>query len=157
MRKSLALVLGLALFADQLAIAGLDSHKARYMGGTWTQFKPELQGKLILDDPKFVTFVPDKEERGASISYDKVTSLEYGQKVGRRVGLTLITGAWPLLLSKKRRHYLSIGFTDDEGKAGGVILELGKDVTRAALKTIEFRTGKKVEYETEEARKNSGN
>ena len=127
------------------------------MGGTWTQYAAESEGKIDFSDSAQMRFIPDRKERDASIPYDKITSLEYGQKAGRRIGLTLLTGAWPLLLSKKRRHYVTIGFTDDSGQPAGVIFELGKDVTRVTLKTLEIRTGKKVDYETEDARKHSGN
>lgn len=45
--------------------------------------------------------------------------------------------------SKKRKHYLSIGFMGQDGKAQGVVFELGKRSTRAALKTLEVRSGQK--------------
>ena len=60
------------------------------------------------------------------------------------------------MFSKKRRHYLTIEYTDQGGAAQAAIFELGKDAIRTTLKTIEVRSGKKVEYEDEEARK-SGN
>ncbi len=44
-----------------------------------------------------------------------------------------------------------------QGKPQGVVLELGKDTVRVALSTFEARTGRKVEYESEEAKKHVGN
>lgn len=156
MRKASAWVAVIALFA-QLAIA-VDSNKAAYMGGTWTTFKQGQEGKLDVSNEVKAVFIPDdKKDTPAEIVYAGVTSLEYGQKTGRRIGLTLMTGAWPLLLSKKRKHYLTIGFTGNDGKPQGVVLELGKDITRGMLTTFETRSGKKIEYETEDARKNIGN
>jgi hypothetical protein len=153
MRKLAASIL---LFA-QLLFA-VDSKKAAYMGGTWVQFTQGIEGKLDVSDEGRARFVPSKKGlQPGEIVYAKVTSLEYGQKTGRRIGLTVLTGAWPLLLSKKRKHYLTIGFAGDDGKSQAVVLELGKDITRGMLITFETRTGKKIEYETEDARKNVGN
>ena len=88
--------------------------------------------------------------------YEKITSLEYGQKVGRRVGVAV--AVTPLaLFSKKRKHFLTLGFTDDQGKQQGSVFELSKGTVRTILSTLEARSGKKVEYESEEAKKNLGN
>jgi hypothetical protein len=147
----------------QLAQAGLGSHKAEYVGGTWTKIAQNTEGKLDFGDDSKAVFVPNKGERQV-IAYDQITSLEYGQKAGRRIGATIGWGvttlglaALPMLLSKKRKHYLSVGFTGADGKQQGVVLELGKDITRGSLKTFEARSGKKVEYESDDARKHVGN
>lgn len=93
------------------------------------------------------------------IPYYSVTSLEYGQHAGRRVGFavagvaTFGIAALPALFSKKRRHYLTIGCTDDSGRAQAAIFEVGKDAIKTSLTVLEIRTGKKVEYEDEEAKK----
>src|SRR5262245_38383204 len=130
---------------------GLGKNKAEYVGGTWS-IQPKTEGKLDASGEKAARFVPDKGSP-VSIPYDKVTSLEYGQKAGRRIGATIGWGATtlglaalPMLLSKKRKHYLSIGYTGEDGKAQGVVIELGKDITRPVLKTLEARTGKQIEY-----------
>src|SRR5262249_49949021 len=97
-----------------------------------------------------------------SIPYNHIIDLEYGQKAGRRVGTavatTVIFGPIGLLslFSKKRNHYLTIGFKDDAGKDQVVVLELGKDIVRTTIPIIETRSGKKVEYQDQEAR-NSAN
>jgi hypothetical protein len=61
------------------------------------------------------------------------------------------------LFSKKRKHYLTIGFTDADGKQQGAVFELGKDTVRSTLVTLEARSGKQVEYESDEAKKHVGN
>ena len=38
-----------------------------------------------------------------------------------------------------------------------MVLELGKDVTRGTLFTLQTRSGKEIEYESEDAKKNIGN
>ena len=87
--------------------------------------------------------------------------LEYGQKAGRRVGVAvasaLLLGPIGLvaLLSKKRKHYLTIGFKDSMDKDQVVVLELGKDIVRLTLPIVETRSGKKMVYQDEEARESS--
>ena len=154
--------LGIALPSSSLLAAALGRHRVRYIGGTWTQLEAGTPGRFDLTDESGAFFVMDKGERLA-IPFQSITSLEYGQKSGRRIGATIgwgmAVGAWmlPMLLSKKRKHYLSIGFTGADAKAQGVVLELGKDITRATLKTLEVRSGRKIEFETTDARNNVGN
>lgn len=121
------------------------------------------EGKLFTNDPAKAIFRTDKRQEFA-IPYKQITSLEYGQKAGRRIGATIGWGATtlglaalPLLLSKKRKHYLSIVWVGDDGSNEGVVLELGKDITRPVLKTFEVRSGQKIEFESEEAKKHLGN
>lgn len=162
--KPIAVFLASLLFT-QAAMGGLSSDKAMYVGGTWSDLKEGSEGKLDTKDTKTAKFLLDgKGGKAYEISYVKITSLEYGQKAGRRVGATIALGvttlgigALPLLFSKKRKHYFSIGFTAEDGSNQGIVIELGKDITRGTLKTFEARSGKKVEYESEEAKKHFGN
>lgn len=82
----------------------------------------------------------------------RITSLEYGQKAGRRLAVALTLTIWALL-SKKRKHYLTIGFEDKEGTPHGVVLQIPKKYTKVFIATIEARSGMKCDYESEEARK----
>lgn len=148
------------LFAFEVPLyAGLGSDKSKYVGGTVTAIPKGSEGKLNTDDTKALDF---KYEKGGdwNAPYDKVTSLAYGQHAGRRVGATVAWGvttlgimALPLLFSKKRRHYMTIEYTDPQGAAQAAVFEVGKDAIRTTLASLEVRTGKKVEYEDEEARK----
>jgi hypothetical protein len=129
-----------------------------YIGGTVTTLQKEAEGKMSTDDPATLKF--DSSKGSWSVPYDKVTSLEYGQHAGRRVGTTVALGvttlgigALPVLFSKKRRHYLTIEYVDDQNKNQAGVFEVGKDAIRTLLASLEARTGKKVEYEDEEARK----
>src|SRR3989442_7141772 len=92
-------------------------------------------------------------------TYDRVLDLEYGQKAGRRVGTavatTVLFGPIGLvsLLSKKRKHFLTVGFKDDSNKDQLAVIELGKDIVRTTIPIIETRSGKKVEFQDEESGK----
>ena len=106
----------------------------------------------------------EKKSPPIEIPYDRISSLEYGQKAGRRGGATIGVGvatlglaALPMLLSKKRKHYFTVGYEDAAGVKQGVVLQLGKDITRQTLTVFETRTAKRVEYESDEAKKHVGN
>jgi len=151
--KQIAAMLLTVLVLEIPANAGVGSRSTRYVGGT-LPIKEATEGKSSTADEKaFVFEYKDKKEQvSLKIPYEKVNSLEYGQKAGRRVGLAIVIT--PLaLLSKKRKHFLTVGYTDDSDKQQAAVFELGKDIVRTTLVSMEARTGRKVEYEDEEARK----
>lgn len=148
-KKQLALTVLLVLCLSGVALAGLGSDKTKYIGGT-ASVKEGNEGKSSTKDEKLFVFESGKER--LEIPYEKVDSLEYGQKAGRRIGVAVVIN--PLfILSKKRRHFLTLGYTDADGKQQAAVFELGKDVVRVTLATLEARTGRKIEYQDEEARK----
>jgi hypothetical protein len=153
-----------AMFMESIGFA-IDSKNAAYFGGTITAFntaKDPVEGKLDTTNPDALIFTAnDKPFSGEmfSIPYAKVLDLEYGQKAGRRVGTavatTVLLGPIGLLslFSKKRKHYLTIGFKDTAGMDQVAVIELGKDIVRSTLPIVETRSHKKVEYQDEEAKK----
>jgi hypothetical protein len=148
--KIVATLLCTLFVVDGALLAGLNSQKAMYIGGTVTSIKQETEGKASTDDEK--VFVFDYQSGKLTIPYDRVNDLEYGQKAGRRLGLALTISPW-LLLSHKRKHFLTIGYTDEKDKQQAAVFELGKNIVRTTLASLEARTGRKVEYQDEEARK----
>jgi hypothetical protein len=89
-----------------------------------------------------------------TIPYSKINGLEYGQKAGRREAMAIFVS--PIaLFSKKRKHFLTVNFMDDADKQQAAVFELGKDVVRVTLASLEARSGQKIEYQDEEARKSS--
>ena len=139
---------GLALL-PQFLLAGVPSEKAVYRGGTLARPEPADAGRPSTSGPEAFTFRYDGGE--LRIPYDKVNLLEYGQKAGRRLGMAIVVS--PLfLLSKKRRHYLTIGYVDEHGEQQAAVFELGKKIVRSTLIGLEARTGLAVDYENEEAR-----
>src|SRR5258708_969581 len=148
-KKLIAVSVLLALFAET-ALAGLGSDKTKYVGGTVSALKEGQEGKSSAKDPKVFIFEAGTDK--LEIPYDKVDSLEYGQKAGRRVGVAFVVN--PIFIfSKKRRHFLTLGYTDADGKQQAAVFEMGKDIVRVTLATLEARTGKKIEYQDAEARK----
>ena len=152
MKRGACALLVLFLVAELTAYAGVGSDKTLYVGGTITSIKANSEGKSSTADEKFFVFEYKKEK--LNIPYSKINGLEYGQKAGRRVAMAILIS--PIaLFSKKRKHYLTVNFMDDSDKQQAVVFELGKDVVRVTLASLEARSGQKIEYQDEEARKSS--
>ncbi|HWQ03245.1 MAG TPA: hypothetical protein VNL38_02090 [Candidatus Nitrosotenuis sp.] len=150
MKKYLCLVLVFALFAETIVAAKVSGKEVMYVGGTIPNLPEGTIGQLNTASEKVMIFESSKGK--FEIPYESITSLEYGQKAGRRLGVALTITIWALL-SKKRKHFLTIGFNDANEKAQGVVLEIPKGTAKSFIITLEVRSGKKVEYESEEARK----
>lgn len=151
-KKTFALVFSVLFVLDLLLWAGLGSDKTMYVGGTINSIKQGAEGKSSAADEKI--FVFQSKDGNLKIPYDRVNDLEYGQKAGRRLGVAI--AVTPLaLFSKKRKHYLTIGYQDENDKQQAAVFELGKDVVRVTLASLEARTGRKIEYQDDEARKSA--
>jgi hypothetical protein len=165
MNRLVASVLVLTLLTPSLALA-VDSNGAAYFGGTagFKDAKDPVEGTLDTRNADALIFTAaNKPFAGETLSipYARIIDLEYGQKAGRRVGAaigyTILLGPLGLLtlFSKKRKHYLTVGFKDADEKDQVAVLELGKDIVRTTLPIVETRSGKKVEYQDDEARKSA--
>jgi hypothetical protein len=164
--KLIAIVL-VSVLATQSVGFAIGSKNAAYIGGTLDTFggaKDAIEGTLDTANPTQLVFSSiDSSFRGKTfaIPYERVLDLEYGQKAGRRVGAavatTVLLGPIGLvtLLSKKRKHYLTIGFKDDSNKDQVAVIEMGKDIVRTTLAIVETKSGKKIEYQDDEARKSA--
>lgn len=148
MRRTVSvLAVSFLLIAAAFAVNG---NKAEYDGGTENQVKTKAEGTVSTTGA--VNFVFSANHGAITIPYTEVNDLEYGQKAGRRVGLAIMVT--PLaLFSKKRKHFLTIGWKDAHGQQHVAVFELGKHIVRVTLATLEARTGRKVEYQDDEARK----
>jgi hypothetical protein len=131
-------------------MAGIGSKDTAYVGGTVSSIKEQTEGKSSTADEKMFTF---QYRRGRlTIPYERINALEYGQKAGRRIGVAIAVS--PIaLLSKKRKHFLTVNYMDENEKQQAAVFELGKDIVRTTLASLEARTGRKIEYQDEEARK----
>ena len=129
--------------------ASIGSHVA-YVGGTRADLSQGSSGVIdASDDGYLVYFAKSVSFR---VPYEKVNLLEYGQNVSRRYMLALTISPM-FFMAKKRRHFLTIGYQDETGKQQAVLFQVEKSDIRAVLVTLEARTGLRVEYQDEEARK----
>ena len=139
---------------------------AQYVSGTVTIIPQGAEGELVTADENILSFTWQKAGQSGGgewrIPYKRVTYLGYGRHAEIRVGMaaalvpaSLMAGpvAIPVMLSKKRRHYLTLSFKDDQDKAQTVIFKVGKKSIRTLPTILEVRTGVKLQYEDEEARK----
>ncbi|MBZ5514724.1 MAG: hypothetical protein LAN62_07745 [Acidobacteriia bacterium] len=158
MKYIVSLILALSFIGPTL-LAAVRGDKTMYVGGT-VNIPQKTEGILNLEDEKVAVFT--YEGGRYELPYAQVTIMEYGQKAGRRVGATVAGFAafgvpgLIALFSRKRKHFLSIALTNAEGKNQAIVLELSKGNVRTILRTMEARTGKRIEYESEEAKKNIG-
>ncbi len=150
MKRLISLFFVCLLLMDSLAFAGLGSGKTAYVGGTENQIKDGSEGQSSAKDEK--NFVFEYKGGNLAIPYSQVNDLEYGQKAGRRIGLAIAISPW-LLFSKKRKHFLTVGWKDEQDKQHAAVFELGKSIIRTTIATLEARTGKKVDYQDDESRK----
>ena len=120
-----------------------------YVGGTMAAVAEKTDGQLDLSGADALSFTAKTGQ--FAIPYKGITSIEYGQKAGRRVGLAVAVSP-VALFSKKRKHYLTIGFNDEKGGKQGAVFELAKGVVHSVVSTIETKSGKKIEFESDEAR-----
>lgn len=133
--------------SSQAAVRG---DEVRYVGGSITTVPENTEGRLDTSGRAEAKFTAKKGS--FQIPYEKITRLEYGQKAGRRVGVAVAVSP-VALLSKKRKHYLTVSFADEQGANQGVVLEIGKGKVRAITALLQTRSGKNVEFESEDARK----
>ena len=130
--------------------AGDRGGRAEYVGGTVAAVPDSSKGFIDITDESH--FVFQSKAVTLQVPYAKVSLLEYGQKADRRYALAVLVSP-VLLLSKKRKHFLTLGFTDEAGRQQALVFRLDKSDVRAVLVSLEVKTGLKVQYQDEEARK----
>jgi hypothetical protein len=130
--------------------AGDQGGSAEYLGGTLDTLCAHAQGTLVTTDPISLVFLTKKT--AVRIPYERINQIEYGQHVDRRLLEAALLS--PLfLLSKKRAHFLTIGFEGEDGRQQALVFRVEKNAIRPILVALEARTGRKVVFQDEEARK----
>lgn len=141
---------GLVLSFGSLVLGAVRGDDAMYMGGTHSSIPDKTEGRLDLSSPEAAVFQSAKGK--FTVPFKRVTSIEYGQKAGRRVGVALAISP-VALLSKKRKHFLSVTYSDEGGTKQGAVFELSKGKAHPVIATFEQRSGVKVEFESTDAKK----
>ena len=141
---ALAFFLLVALAPSALAVK---RGQAKFIGGTITTIREDAEGPINLTNEKRLTFLP-KDGEILEVPWDRVSQLEYGQKVTRRKKT--------VLLSKSRRHYVTITYQDKEKIEQAVVLEFDHDDVRMVLASLKARTLQTIVFQDEEARREMG-
>ncbi len=89
------------------------------------------------------------------VPYTQVNTVEYGQHVSRRYAAAILISPL-MLLSKSRQHFVTLGYTDANGHEQALVFQVGKGDIRAMLAGLEAKTGRRVEYTDDDARKGKG-
>ncbi len=147
MRTAVVLLL-LSAYAT-VSPAGNVGSRAQYIGGTRPDIATNDEGRLEVSDK--VYFVFESKHTKVRIPYERIDLLEYGQRVDRRY-LPAVLISPLFMLAKKRQHFLTVGFQDDEGQQQALVFKVNKDDIRMALVSLEARTGREVQYQDNEAR-----
>lgn len=151
MRKLLLFVTVLAVVSalPSLLAARAAGGRVHYIGGT---LAPVSHGNGSIDTTNGDVFIFHCMENNLQIPYQNINVLEYGQKVNRRFAEAILISPL-MLLSKKRKHFLTVGYTDGEGHQQAMVFQMEKGDVRSILASLEARTGRRIEFQDEEARK----
>lgn len=124
--------------------------KVQHVGGTISEVPESSKGRLVTTGDSHLVFQSGKLLY--VVPWRNINLLEYGQTVSRRY--TLAIAISPLLmLSKSRKHFLTIGFQDDDGEQQAMVFRVGKNDIRTLLVSLEAKTNLRVEYQDNEARR----
>jgi hypothetical protein len=141
------LLLGVLVPAAMAAAPGL---RAQVAGGTMSAIPARSSIYLDLTAADALTLQYGKTD--LRIDYRKINTLEYGQNVSRRYAAAILISP-VLLLSKSRKHFVTLGFVDAEGNQQALVLRVGKGDIRAMLAGLEARSGRRIEFQDDDARK----
>ena len=140
-------VVSLLVVAGCLALGAAEpGPRVEFAGGT---VPVKASARMDLSGPDWLVFRGKTDLR---IEYRKVNTLEYGQNVSRRYAAAILISPL-LLLSKARKHFVTLGYVDAEGKQQAVVFRVNKGDIRSVLASLEARTGRRVEFQDDEARK----
>src|SRR5260370_40540067 len=122
----------LCLLACAAPAGGKGSH-AEYVGGTIANIPEGCAGTVAAVDEQFLVFYSKKASW--RVPYEKINLIEYGQKVDRRVLAAVLIS--PLfLLSKKRQHFLTVGYSDEDNHQQSMIVKVDKGDIRSLLVSL---------------------
>ena len=151
MTPSKLAVLGILTALSCTALLARDlGSRAEYVGGTITQIPAGCHGTVQTIDEQFFVFYSGKASW--RVPYSHINLVEYGEKVDRRyIAAVLVSPLF--LLAKKRQHFLTVGYSDETDHQEAMIFRVDKNDIRSILVSLEARTGRKVEFQDENARK----
>ena len=146
MRRTLVVLLALS----SLLQAGSPGERVLYVGGTVSGVPSHSNAQIDVRDATALSL--HLRDKAISVAWSDVNNIEYGLKVDRRY-LEAVLISPLFLIAKRRSHFLTIGYADSDGRQQAVVLEVSKGDIRQLLVSLEARTGRRVEYQDEEARK----
>ena len=139
-----ALALALSLTAAEPGV------RAQFIGGTLPSVAAKSSVRIDLSGVETLRLWSGHNE--FTVPFAKVQSIEYGQNVSRRYAAAILISP-VLLLSKSRKHFVTIAYTDSDSRQQALVFRVEKGDIRSVLASLEARTGRRIEYQDDEARK----
>jgi hypothetical protein len=154
-RPLVAAPLALALVAALAnPVFAVKKGNAKYLGGTTKTIAENAEGPIDLTNEKRLTYIP-KNSGVLEIPWDRVSQLEYGQKVARRWRSAILLS--PLaLFHKAKKHIVTISYQDRDKSEQAVVLEFDNDDIRMVLASLKARTLQTIVMQDEDAKKDMG-
>jgi len=139
-----------ALLLVSTVCAGDSGDHVQYVGGTISALPTKTGGLINTRGEDLFLF----QSKGVTVQipYEKINAVEYGQRVSRRYAEAVLLSP-VFLLSKTRKHYLTVEFTDDRGKQQAMVFLVGKGDVRSLLVILEAKSGRRIEYQDDDARR----
>lgn len=103
-------------------------------------------GELVVD-AQSVRFIKGKKELW-SVPSDSITEIFYSRVSGRRIKTAIVVSPL-LLLTKGRKHYLTMSFDDGQDAVGAIEFQLHKSNYRGTLRALEQVSGQTMKYDQE--------
>ena len=132
------------------AVAADGTVHAQFIGGTVPGLAAKSSARLDLTGRDALGFSSGQVQ--LNIEYRKINTLEYGQNVSRRYAAAVLISP-VLLLSKSRKHFVTLGYVDPDGNQQALVFRVEKGDIRTVLASLEARTGRRIEFQDDEARK----
>jgi len=149
MLRKLWLPLGCLFFCLAIPAAG-PGIRAQFIGGTLPEIKAKSTVRLDFTGAETLVFAYGTAE--IRIPYARINTLEYVQKVSRRYAAAILISP-VLLLSKSHQHFVTLGYEDAAGKQQALVFRVEKGDIRSVLAGLEARSGRRIEYQDDDARK----
>jgi len=127
--------------------------RAELTGSTVPDFPTKCDVRIDLTDDGEALFITRRLT--LHVPYEKVNTVEYGQHVGRRYAEAILISPL-MLLAKSRKHFVTVGYTDANGRQQALVFQIYKGDVRAVLAGLEAKTGRKIEYTDDDARRGRG-
>lgn len=158
LRLLTAIAIALASVLTPVVIA-VGKDEALYLGGTLREFPPgskprNVTGRLNTSSASDLVFEAGRAG-SLAIPYSAIVSLEYGLDPGRRgqapkARLLLIPWDVTDQFTANPHYLLTLVYQDSSGIEQTVIFELGQNLPRVTLETLERHTRKKVDFQNVE-------
>jgi hypothetical protein len=124
--------------------------KVQFVGGTLPGVASKSAVRIDLTATDSMRF--QNGARSFEIPYRKINTVEYGQSVSRRYAEAVLLSP-VFLLAKSHKHFVTVGYEDADGRQQALVFRVDKGDIRSVLAGLEARTGRRVEYQDQDARK----